>query len=146
MTISGVDAAGNTTQTSRKVTVDLAPKPPGPIVAPVLSGLKRVRKTFRFRLDRAAEVRLEFSRIVPGRRVKGRCVRPTKANRNKPHCGRYLARGALTVAGSGGDNAYAFSGKVHERTLEPGRYRLRVTASADGRASTAASIRFTIAR
>jgi PKD repeat protein len=174
VTITGVDAAGNTTQTSQKITIDPAPErpgpdpdpDPGPIVAPVVSNLKQsssrwsrwpiravdrqsrlpVGTTFRFQLNRAADVELAFSGIVTGRRVEARCVKPTKANRNKPRCKRYQARGTLTIAGRAGDNAYNFRGKINSHTLKPGRYRLLVTAFADGKTSAPASIGFTIAR
>jgi hypothetical protein len=174
VTITGVDAAGNTTQTSRTITVDPAlvppklpdpgPKPgPRPAVkAPVLSGLqqanarwrthtvRRGRKlpvgtTFRFKLDRAAQVRLVFSQIVSGRRVNGRCVKVTKANRKKSRCDRSQAAGTLTVTGKAGANAVSFKGKLRGSTLKPGSYRLLVTATADGKASAAKSVRFTIA-
>jgi hypothetical protein len=39
-----------------------------------------------------------------------------------------------------------FRGKIHNRTLTPGRYRLRVTALHDEKPSATATIRFTIAR
>lgn len=178
VTITGIDSAGNTTQTSRTITIDPVPIPgpggpspgpsgpipgPGPIAAPVVSNLTqsssrwRVRAvkrqprlpvgtTFRFRLNRAASVRLSFSRILSGRRAGGRCVKPTRANRSKPRCSRYQSRGALTMAGRAGSNAYTFRGRIRGRTLKPGRYRLRVTALADGKTSAAVSIRFTIAR
>lgn len=120
------------------------PRPgPGPVAsAPGLTSLRQsntrwriravarrprlpVGTTFRFRLDRAAQVRLEFTQIAPGRRV---------------------GRGTLTVAGRAGANAYAFRGRVGGRTLAPGRYRLHLTALADGRRSASAAITFTIVR
>jgi hypothetical protein len=132
-------------------------------IAPVVSGLKQsnaswrtragnrkprlpVGTTFRFRLDRSARVRFEFSQIVPGRRAKSRCVKPTMANRKRPTCSRYQTRGTLDLAGRAGKNAYAFRGKIHRRSLAPGQYRLRVTALADGKRSAAVTLRFTIAR
>ena len=105
-----------------------------------------VGTTFRFRLDRAAQVRFAFSQISPGRRVGARCVEPAGANRVKPRCTREQARGTLTVAGRAGGNAATFRGDVGGRTLRPGRYRLRVAAVADGRRSATAAIDFTIAR
>jgi len=144
-----------------------APDPgPGPDprpTAPVVSGLHQatarwrthavdrrprlpVGTRFRFTLDRAANVRLAFARVIPGRRVKAHCVKPAKANRDKPRCSRYRSRGVLTVAGTAGGNAYAFRGRIGARTLSPGRYRLRVTASRDGKRSAAVTIRFTIVR
>ncbi|MDW5596897.1 S8 family serine peptidase [Conexibacter stalactiti] len=120
------------------------PRPgPGPVAtAPALSRLQQtnarwrtravrrrprlpVGTTFRYRLDRAASVRLEFTQIVSGRRA---------------------GRGTLTVAGRAGANAYAFRGRLGRRTLAPGRYRLLVTALADGRRSASAAITFTIVR
>lgn len=102
--------------------------------------------TFRFRLDRAAGVRFEFAQISPGRRIDARCVKPATANRGKPRCSRYETRGTVHVAGRAGANALTFRGRVQGRTLQPGSYRLRVTALADGKTSPAAAIRFTVAR
>jgi hypothetical protein len=172
VTVTGVDAAGNTTQTSEKITVNPAavlsppiviPKLPPTTRAPVLSGLQQtnarwllrkakrgsklpVGTTFRFRLDRAAQVRFAVSQIVAGRRVNGRCVKATKANRRKPRCDRAQAAGTLNVAGKAGANSVAFRGSIRGRGLQPGRYRVLVTALADGKHSTAKSLRFTIVR
>ncbi len=135
---------------------------PGP-TAPVISDLQQsssrwrtpgardrsrlpVGTTFRFTLDRAADVRLAFSRIAAGRQEGARCVRATKANDEEPRCDRYQAHGTLEIAGQAGENAYGFRGRIRGRTLEPGRYRLLVTALADGTMSAAAPIEFTIAR
>jgi hypothetical protein len=82
--------------------------------------------TFRFKLDRAAQVRLAFLRIAPGHRPKP--------------CG------ALGIAGKAGANAYPFQGEIRARTLKPGRYRLLISANADGMTSAGASLGFTIAR
>jgi hypothetical protein len=169
--ITGVDALGNTTQTLRPLSIgpDLCacpgidPKTPGiPAVtpkAPVLSGLQQssarwrthsvrhgpklpVGTTFRFRLDRVARVRFAFSQIVDGRRVGRRCVKATKNNRGKPRCNRSQAAGTLNVAGKAGSSSVPFRG----RGLQPGRYRVLVTALADGKRSTAKSLQFTIVR
>jgi hypothetical protein len=177
VTVTGVDAAGNTTQTSRAITVDSAPVPAGPGLspphvdgppllakkAPVISGLRQsgarwrthavkrgprlpVGTTFRFTLDRAAQVRFTFSQIVSGRRVNGRCVKVRKSNRSTSRCNRSQAVGTLRVAGKAGANAVAFRGKIGGRRLAPGRYRLLVTALADGKTSAAAATQFTIVR
>jgi len=190
VTITAVDPAGNTTQTSRSIAIDPAPGPadsapgpgsspapspapgpaprPGPVLrpapkAPVVSGLRQssarwrtqsvrrrprlpVGTTFRFTLDRAAQVRFAISEIVSGRRVGARCVGVTKANRKKASCDRFLARGTLSTAGKAGANAFAFRGRIHGHALKPGRYRVLVSAVAGGTTSRTASVRFTIVR
>jgi PKD repeat protein len=174
VTITGVDSVGNTTKTTQRIAISAAPGPKPPESkpdpkprpapkAPLLSGLKQsnarwlthkvkrgprlpVGTTFRFKLDRAAQVRFSFSQLVTGRRVGGRCVKATKANRRKPRCDRAQAAGTLRVTGKAGNNVVAFSGKISGRALKPGRYRLVVTAVADGKTSSAKSIQFTIAR
>lgn len=103
-----------------------------------------VGTTFRFRLNRPAKVQLTFAQATPGRRVAGRCVKASKANRGEPRCTRQQDRGTLMIRGTAGANAHAFRGKLNRRTLPPGRYRLRVTAHADGTRSAPATIVFTI--
>lgn len=122
---------------------DPGPGPDPDSIAPIVTGLQqsssrwRVRAldrrprlpvgtVFHFRLNRAADVKLPFTRIVPGGKAK--------------------PRGTLRMAGDAGANALVFRGKIHGRTLPPGRYRLTVTAHADGMTSAPASIEFTIAR
>ena len=140
------------------------PRPPRPpVAAPRLSGLTqasarwRVRggrrgarlpvgTTFRFRLDRAARVRLAFAQVVPGRRVGGRCVPAARTRRDRPPCRRHRAVGTIRLAGVAGPNAYRFRGRIGRRTLAPGRYRLLATAHADGRRSAPAVLHFTIVR
>jgi hypothetical protein len=133
------------------------PEPPGPN-PPVISGLRQshrrwriptaadgsrlpVGTTFRFGLDRPARVRLAFTQILTGRLEDGRCVKGA----GRPRCFRGSAgRGTLEIGGSAGENAYRFQGTIHGRMLPPGRYRLRLTTLADGVASAAVSIGFTI--
>jgi hypothetical protein len=145
------------------------PPVPGPlpdrvpsVEAPALSDLKQtssrwtlrkrrgsrvpVGTSFRFRLDRAAQVRLSFEQLVSGRRSGKRCVKPTRRNRTKRACTRTEQRGSLTVKGKAGTNGVEFRGRVGGRTLKPGRYRVKVTASADGKTSKAVTKTFTIAR
>lgn len=81
---------------------------------------------FRFRLNRPARVKLRFSRIARGGKVK--------------------PRGVLWARGTRGPNSVRFRGKIGDRHLTPGRYRLTVTAHAAGESSARASIGFTIAR
>lgn len=172
VTIAGTDLAANTASATRTIAIeadpDAGPDPcaatdpgpgpnpdpgprtdtdpgpgtdPGPI-APIVTGLQQsssrwrtralgrprlpVGTVFRFRLNRAAEVKLPFARIVPG--------------------GAAEPRGTLRMAGAAGTNSFGFGGKIRGRTLAPGRYRLTVSAHADGMTSPGASIEFTIVR
>jgi len=174
VTITGTDLAANAASATRTIDVEAdpgagsdpcappdpgpdpgpGPKPrpdpgtdtnpgPGNSIAPIVASLQqsssrwRVRgldrrprlpvgTVFRFRLNRAAEVRLRFERILPGGRAK--------------------PRGRLRMSGDAGANAFGFRGKIRGRPLAPGRYRLTVTAHADGMTSPGASIEFTIVR
>jgi hypothetical protein len=83
-----------------------------------------------YRLSEAAAVRFTVERAAPGRRVAGRCRRPTARNRNRPRCLRYVAlRGSFTHAGKLGGNRFKFRGRLRGRKLRPGRYRLRARAT-----------------
>jgi hypothetical protein len=82
--------------------------------------------TFHFELDRPARVQFVFMRITHGRREQ--------------------ACGSVEIAGKAGPNSYRFRGKIHGHALGPGRYRLLLSARADGEISAVASIGFTIAR
>ena len=134
------------------------------VAAPVISALRQssrrwrthatqarprlpIGTTFRFRLDRPASVQFTFTRIEAGRLTSSGCVRRTRADRRKPHCARHLDRGTLEMTGRAGSNAFRFRGRTGQTTLEPGRYRLYVSASADDKQSTtAAPLEFTIVR
>ena len=82
-----------------------------------------------YRLSEAATATFRVQRVVAGRRVRGRCVRPTRANRGRPRCKRYRTlRGGFRHTGTAGLNRFRFSGRLRGRKLRPGRYRLVATA------------------
>jgi uncharacterized protein (DUF2345 family) len=114
-----------------------------------LAGVTRKRSPvgtkFSFKLNEAARVRLAFTQRVPGRRVGGRCVAPTKRNRAKPKCTRTVTVGALGFNGHAGVNAVAFEGVVsRHKKLRRGRYTLVITASNAGGHSRPVKLGFTI--
>jgi hypothetical protein len=84
--------------------------------------------TFRYRLSEAARVTILIERVRPGRRVGRRCVRPTRANRRRPRCTRYVLTGTLTRRSRAGQNTVAFSGRIGRRALSPGSYRATLQA------------------
>jgi hypothetical protein len=104
--------------------------------------------TVSYRLSEPAIVTFRVQRVLAGRVVSGRCVRPTRANRNKPRCKRYRTlRGSFRHAGPAGLNRFRFSGRLAGRKLRPGSYRFVATAKdAAANASKLARAPFRITR
>src|SRR5829696_4686268 len=108
-----------------------------------------VGTTISFRLDEAASVTLSFRRARPGRRVGGRCVKPTRANRTRRRCTRFVAAGSMApFAGRAGLNEVRFEGRLSPtRRLRIGRHRVRAGAvDAAGNRSTPRRAGFRIVR
>jgi hypothetical protein len=101
-----------------------------------------------FRLSEAASVRFTVERARPGRRVRGRCVKPTRRNRKRRKCTRYVRRpGSFIVAAGAGETRFRFTGRLRGRKLRPGRYRLVAVATDEGgKRSAPKRARFTIVR
>jgi hypothetical protein len=78
----------------------------------------------RYTLARAGLVKLTIARRSAGRRVGGRCVAPTRANRTRKRCTRFAAVATLLRNGRRGRNVEAFTGRVFRKALAPGTYRL----------------------
>jgi DNA-binding beta-propeller fold protein YncE len=89
----------------------------------------KVGTTIRFTLSEAAKVTFKIEKATGGRKVKGRCVKPSRKNRRAKRCTRYVAlKGAATDVGVAGHNRAKFSGRWRGSKLAPGRYRLVATA------------------
>lgn len=74
-------------------------------------------------VNEGGQVNMTFSKLVPGRRSKGRCVATRRRVRKSLRCTRQVSqRGKLKFKISGGRNRIRFFGKVGARRLEPGRY------------------------
>jgi hypothetical protein len=85
--------------------------------------------TIRFTLDEAATATLTFAKATSGRRLRGRCVRTTPANRARPRCTRYVTKGTLRQAAHVGVNRVRFQGRLtRTKRLALGRYRLTIGA------------------
>ena len=134
--------------------------------APTITALRLSRTTFRaaasgapFRAARAAvgadvsftlsepgKVRFTIDRSGTGRKVKGKCVKTSSANRRKARCERWTAvKGSFTVAGKKGANRIELRGRIGGRTLKPGRYRLNaIEIDLAGLASRTKRTAFTI--
>ena len=117
------------------------------------AGRRRIPRgtTFRFTLSEAARVSLRIERSSPGRRVAGKCRRPTRLNRGAPSCRRWVGVRTFFRDSVAGSNRIRFSGRVlvggRARALRPGRYRLRLGAvDGAGNSSTPVTIRFRVVR
>jgi hypothetical protein len=107
-----------------------------------------VGTTVGFRLNEAAGVRFTVERALPGRRSGRRCVKPTRRNRRARKCTRYvLQRGDFAVAGVLGQNRFRFTGRLRNKKLAVGSYRLGAVATDPaGNASTPKRTAFRIVR
>ena len=83
--------------------------------------------TISFRLSEAARVTFTFERVLPGRRLGGRCVAPGRRTRRARRCTRYLRVGSISRASAAGPNSLRFSGRLRGRALPVGAYRLTAT-------------------
>ncbi len=107
-----------------------------------------VGTTFFFTLNQAARVAFTFTQGAGGRKLSGRCVAQTKANRHKPYCRRTVTKGTFSVAGHAGKNRVSFNGTIsRSNKLSPGTYTVTLTATnASRQKSNSQSLRFTIVR
>jgi hypothetical protein len=106
----------------------------GPVAA--VSALKLAPSKFKpkkgtnvsFTLNVAAPVKFSVDRAAAGRRVKGKCVKPTKKNAKAKKCTRHLAvKGSFSRNGSAGANQFHWKGRIGGKALKPGSYRLIAT-------------------
>jgi Tol biopolymer transport system component len=103
---------------------------------------------FRFSLSERADLRIELRRARPGRRAGGRCRKPTRVNRSKRRCTRYVLAGVLRRDDlSGGRRSVRFSGRLGRRPLRRGGYLAVLTAVDEaGNRSLPRRVRMTIVR
>jgi hypothetical protein len=100
-----------------------------------------------YRLAVAASTRFTVERETAGRKKGRRCVPQTKRNKRAKRCKRYVAlRGSFTRVGKVGSNSFKFSGRVRNKKLRPGKYRLVAVASAGGKKTKPARAGFKIVR
>jgi len=131
-TAGGVDATFTTLPLPAVGPVRVAPKVWRRGSKPALITTRRppVGTKVSFSLTRAAPVQLAFFSSRPGRRVKKKCVAPTRRNRKAKKCTRLVGVGTLPLAGHAGRNTVRFQGRISStKRLRPGRYVVKVTAS-----------------
>lgn len=97
----------------------------GPAVSAAVGG----RVTYR--LSEPAKTTFKVERAVKGRRKGRKCV-TKRAPRSGRRCIRYMAvKGSFTHNGTAGLNSFKFTGRVRNRSLRRGTYRL-VALATDG--------------
>jgi hypothetical protein len=109
----------------------------------------RVKKgtRFTFRLSEAGQARITIAARLSGRRVGGKCVSRTRANRARPRCTRFVTKGTIAFAARAGANSRAFSGKLRGRALPAGVYRATIVVTdAAGNRSAARTATLRIVR
>ena len=82
-----------------------------------------------YAVSEGATVKAVFRRASSGRRVAGRCRRPTRRNRRRTRCTRFTNVGTLqqTVASTTG--SISFVGLMRGKPLRVGRYRIELSAT-----------------
>jgi hypothetical protein len=99
------------------------------------SGPSLLGRTFgtriTYRLSETATVTFKVQRALKGRRIRGRCRPATRRNklRSRRKCKRYKTlRGSFKHTGGAGANSVRFTGRLRNRRLKVGRYRMVATA------------------
>jgi hypothetical protein len=88
-----------------------------------------VGTTFSFTLNEQARVNFTFTQLGLGRKVKGKCVAQTKANRHRRACERAVTDGTIVFTGHPGLNKVSFQGRLSpSKKLGPGGYTLTINA------------------
>ena len=137
-----------------------SPAPTGDIVTPSISRFRLTPPMFRaarsgpalsalvgtrisITLSEAANVTFRVRRLLAGRSVRGRCVRPTARNRRAPRCTRRVRlRGRIVRTLPAGASQLRYRGRLAGRTLRRGRYEL-ICRARDAAGNLSASRRAT---
>jgi DNA-binding beta-propeller fold protein YncE len=83
---------------------------------------------FGFRLSERGRVKLTIARALPGRRARGRCVKPRRGLRRR--CTRWQRVTVISKRVQAGPGTIRFRGRgKRRRLLAPGRYRARAQAT-----------------
>lgn len=154
VSVTSTDALGNPTTTTGSIVIVPAPGSPGAsgpagaVAAPALSRVSRTHRTWRedtrkamitarrppigttfsFSVDQLARVTLVFTQRLAGRRVAGKCLAPTRANRDHVACPRTTTRGSLSYTVRAGAHRVPFQGRITGRGLPLGPYTVTLTA------------------
>jgi len=95
--------------------------------------------------SQAATTMFTVLKRTRGVHYKGRCMRRAR-HRHGRACARWVAVGRFTHADGAGLNSFHFTGRVYNRKLRPGRYKLRARPRFAGPAGKAIEVSFRIVR
>ncbi len=123
----GPDTVAPDILAARVTNSTFAVDPGGAAETPVAARVKK-GTTFVYRLSEAARVVFKVEQKLPGRRVGGRCRKPTRANRRRPVCTRLVASGAFAQSARAGQSTKRYSGRIGRRALKLGKYQATLTA------------------
>jgi hypothetical protein len=114
----------------------------GPVQAAATRGTR-----VSYTLNVAATVSFTVERATTGRQTSGRCVKQTRANRGRASCTLYTRlSGTIVRTRPAGPDQLTFTGRLRNRALKPGRYRLVAQPSAGTRTGAEVRARFRIAK
>lgn len=120
--------------------------PNGTIETPLRAAAAR-GTTFRYSLSEPARVVFTVVRVQNGRRVGGKCLKPTPSNASKPTCSRLTRIVRFAHHGVKGPNGTRFSGMYGTTKLKPGAYHVTFLATdAAGNASEPVTLGFTVVK
>ena len=103
--------------------------------------------TFRYQLSEAGRVVFAIQRASAGRRAGGRCRKPTRSNRRRARCTRWVVVARFAQTGVAGANRKRFGGRIGRRRCGPGRHRAALVATdAAGNRSATRRLPFRIVR
>lgn len=166
----GATAAPNNQQVNLELLMnaDVAPTvpgvPPAATPTPLIGKLKLKPRKFRaaksggsiarrrppvgatvsYTLSVDANVDFRVERAKKGRKRGGKCRKPRGRARGR-RCTRYVrVRGRFSVGGTAGTNSFKFTGRMANRKLPKGKYRLVATPEVGGKTGTSARARFKI--
>jgi hypothetical protein len=85
--------------------------------------------TLRYTMSEDARVLVAIKRGFRGRRVRGSCVGPTRANRSRRLCARFRMFGRFPIGSVAGANRRRFPGRIGSKQVSPGRYQAVLTTT-----------------
>jgi hypothetical protein len=103
----------------------------------------RVGTRVSYTLSTVARVAFTVERRRGGRKVRGKCRKPTRGNRTRKRCNLRL-KGSFNHQGRQGANSLFFTGRLRNRKLKQGRYYL--VAKPAGSNSKPTRVKFRIVR